>query len=427
MLLIYNPQSTTRLQYIFKFIFDEVLGTTYSITTDEDNFKNNTGSKINYSDHSIKEVFQIKPHTLLFESNIQPQAVNVSFKTGQPIFFTSEDADYPFDIFSAAFYLISRYEEYLLYTEDMYGRFAHENSLAFQNNFLHLPLVNVWLEDFKLKLLQLFPSLLFEPKAFSFVPTYDIDIAWSYKEKGLLRNIGGFLKRPSVDRIATLLGNKKDPFDCYDFLYDTHSKFHLRPLYFFLVAKENGLYDKNILPHNKAMQLLIKQHAAQYKIGLHPSWRSFNNEAVISQEKKNIENISGKEINISRQHYIKLKLPKTYQQLSALGFTDDYSMGYGSINGFRASTASPFFWYDLALDKMTTLRIHPFCFMDANCFYEQKLNVQESADELMKYHRICKDVHAPLVTIFHNNFLGTENMFVGWKELYIRFISQLQQ
>lgn len=427
MLLIFSPKATTRLQYIFKFIFDEVLGTAYSITTDEDNFKNSTGSKINYSDHTIKEVFQIKPYTLLFESNIQPQAVKVSFKTGQPTFFNSEDADYPFDIFSAIFYLISRYEEYLLHTEDMYGRFAHENSLAFQNDFLHLPLVNVWLEDFKLKLLQLFPSLIFQPKAFSFVPTYDIDIAWSYKEKGLLRNIGGFLKRPSADRIATLLGNKKDPFDSYEFLYDTHSKFHLTPLYFFLVAKENGLYDKNILPHNKAMQLLIKQHAAQYEIGLHPSWSSFNNENVISQEKNVLENITGKEINISRQHYIKLKLPKTYQQLLKLGFTDDYSMGYGSINGFRASTASPFFWYDLSSDKITTLRIHPFCFMDANCFYEQKLTVQESAEELMKYYRACKHVNAPLITIFHNNFLGTDKTFAGWKELYTQFISQLPQ
>ena len=221
----------------------------------------------------------------------------------------------PFDIFSATFYLVSRYEEYLLHTEDMYGRFAHENSLAFQNDFLHLPLVNVWLEDFKLKLLQLFPSLTFQPKAFSFVPTYDIDIAWSYKEKGLLRNIGGFLKHPTIDRIATLFGNKKDPFDSYDFLHDTHSKFNLSPLYFFLVAKENGQYDKNILPHNKAMQLLIQKHAARYEIGLHPSWSSFNNEASISQEKNNIEHITGKEINISRQHYIKLKLPKTYQQL----------------------------------------------------------------------------------------------------------------
>ena len=95
MLLVYNSQSTTRLQYIFKFIFDEVLGTTYSLTIDEENFKNHPGLKINYSNHKIKEVFQIKPHTLLFESNIQPQAVKVSFKNGQPIFFTSEDADYP--------------------------------------------------------------------------------------------------------------------------------------------------------------------------------------------------------------------------------------------------------------------------------------------------------------------------------------------
>jgi len=35
-------------------------------------------------------------------------------------FFKSE-GDYPFDIFSAVFYLLSRYEEYLPYKKDMYG------------------------------------------------------------------------------------------------------------------------------------------------------------------------------------------------------------------------------------------------------------------------------------------------------------------
>ena len=100
-------------------------------------------------------------------------------------------------------------------------------------------------------------------------------------------------------------------------------------------------------------------------------------------------------------------------------------MGYGSINGFRASTASPFFWYDLSLEKATSLRIHPFCFMDANCFYEQKLSIAESADELRKYFQICKTVGGAFISIFHNDFLGTEKKFLGWKEMYIDFLSKI--
>lgn len=427
MLLIYSSKSTPRLQYICKFIFEEILGTSYSITTDEENFKLYVGAKINYSNSVIHETFPIKPVGLLFEKNIQPQAVNVSHAKDKPIFFTSENADYPFDIFSAIFYLISRYEEYLLHKEDMYGLFAHENSLAFKEKFLNVPLVNLWLEDFKYELLQRFPELIFYPKRFSFTPTYDIDIAWSYKEKGLIRNIGGFIKSPTLNRVAVLMKVKKDPYDSYEFIDYLHRQYNLKPLYFFLMAKKNGLYDKNILPTNIAMQQLVTQHASKYDIGLHPSWQSYYDESILKEERNTLEKISNKMIQLSRQHYIKLTLPQTYQSLIKTGITNDYSMGYGSINGFRASTASPFYWYDLSSEKITSLRIHPFCFMDANCYFEQKLNLEESFTELMNFYLACKEVYAPLITIFHNNFLGTDKMFEGWRDLYTQFISQLPQ
>ena len=253
MLLIYTPQSTTRLQYICKFIFEEVLATAYTLTTDEENFKKYDGSKINYSPTSIENTFQLIPHNLLFETGIKSQEINCINEGENLFFFKTEGADYPFDIFAASFYLLSRYEEYLPHKQDMYGRYAHENSLAYKEKFLQLPLINLWLQQFKEVLLQHFPSLIFNPKPFSFTPTYDIDIAWSYKQKGLLRNIGGFLKSPSLDRLKTLFGIKNDPHDSYDFLHSIHNKFNLKPLYFFLVANENSLYDKNILPSNEVM------------------------------------------------------------------------------------------------------------------------------------------------------------------------------
>ena len=371
MLLIYTTKSTTRLQYSCRFIFEEILGTSYSLTTDEENFRNYTGEKINYSYVEFTNVYKIKPHVLLFETGVNDQDIKVYGKGENCRFFVTSHDPADFDIFAAIFYLISRYEEYLPHTKDIYGRYAHENSLAYKERFLQFPLVNIWIENFKEKLFSFFPDLFFTPKSFLFLPTYDIDMPWSYKEKGLLRNIGGFIKSPTLERVSVLLKVKKDPFDTYDFMDDLHKKYHLCPLYFFLVAKKNGLYDKNILPDNKAVQQLIKTHAGKYSIGLHPSWQSYHNDDVLMEEKNTLENISNLKIHLSRQHYIKFDLPETYQSLVKTGITKDYSMGYASINGFRASTASSFYWYDLSTEKITSLRIHPFCFMDANCYYEQ--------------------------------------------------------
>jgi hypothetical protein len=102
-------------------------------------------------------------------------------------------------------------------------------------------------------------------------------------------------------------------------------------------------------------------------------------------------------------------------------------MGYGSINGFRASIASPFLWYNLATEKISTLMLHPFCFMDANSFYEQNQNAAESYTELEHYFNVCKEANGQMITIFHNQFLGADKTFTGWKEMYSRFTSQLLQ
>ncbi|HEX6333323.1 MAG TPA: hypothetical protein VFZ78_03790, partial [Flavisolibacter sp.] len=103
--------------------------------------------------------------------------------------------------------------------------------------------------------------------------------------------------------------------------------------------------------------------------------------------------------------------------------TDDYSMGYGSINGFRASIASSFSWYDLRHDAPTGLRIHPFCFMDANAWYEQKQDPSQALEALLRYAAAIREVNGEMITIWHNSFLGNHGEFAGWQDVYERFIA----
>jgi hypothetical protein len=428
MILIYTHSITTRLQYICQFIFKEQLDIEFTLTTNAAEFKNADKPKINYSqcgDVDSTDGFKIKNENLLFEIGIQEQYINC-FETEQyKAFFKTNDSDFAFDIFAASFYLISRYEEYLPYNEDMYGRYGHKNSLAFNAGFLNIPLVNIWLIDFAKVLQNYFPTLEYKFPSFKFVPTYDVDIAWSYKNKGLFRNIGGFLKAPSFDRLKVLLGLSKDPYDSFLFLDELHNKYNLQPIYFFLVASRISLYDKNNSPYGHGMWQLMKRHAKKYTLGIHPSWRSNENEAKISKEIKLLQTAANVPITKSRQHYIKLKLPDTFENLIEQGIIDEYSMGYGSINGFRASTASSFFWYNLQQENITTLRINPFCYMDANCYFEQQQTVENAFTELVYYYNICKKNNGNFISIFHNNFLGSDKQFAGWKTMYQKFITQL--
>lgn len=430
--LIFSHSITPRLQYIAGFL-SQYYGVQLKLISDEGRFVKATDScKINYGYHRLdpNEIF-IHSYTLLFESSIRPVKIECFVKNGYKAFFKTE-GDTGFDLFAAIFYLLTRYEEYLPHQKDMYGRYAHENSVAFKENFLHLPLINIWLEDFKKLLLEKDSTLSFKDLKFSFLPTYDIDIAWSFRNKGFKRNFGGVLQlllkwkfRKMIHRIRVIKRKMQDPFDAYRWMDQLHDQFKLHPVYFFLVAKERGRYDRNIDVTRVEYQQLVRSIASRYSIGLHPSWASGDTPSLLTKEKAALEQITNQAVTASRQHYVRFELPSSYRKLLALGLINDYSMGYGSINGFRASITTPYYWYDLKNEEQTKLLIHPFCFMDANSYYEEKLSPEAALEELMQYYHAVKSVNGTMITIWHNNFLGIDEAFAGWKEVYQKFVSSI--
>lgn len=434
--LVYSETITPRLQYIAGFIGKEITGEPFQLTTDRFYFHDYSGPRINYSRERISDSeLLINNYSLLFEDFVSQQEVScfdanacLPAKQGFKAFFKT-GGDYPFDIFAAAFYLLSRYEEYLPHRKDRYGRYAHENSLAFREGFLQLPLVNIWIEDFKQTLKKKFSSLITHHASLIFQPTYDIDEAYAFRNKSIITATGSAVRSMLKgewlllkNRWEVLRGKSNDPYDAYEWMGKLHAKHNLQPLYFFHVAMEKGRYDKNISPLHPAMQDLIKQHAEKYPVGIHPSWKSGDDEELLQKEIRLLEKITGKKITASRQHYIRFTLPHTFRRLIAAGITNDYSMGYGGINGFRASAATPFYWYDLEKEVQTRLLLHPFCFMEANSFFEQQYLPQRAYEEMMHYYNAVKTTSGTFITIWHNNFLGSHPLFSGWKEVYKEFV-----
>ena len=88
-----------------------------------------------------------------------------------------------FDIFSAIFFMVSRYEEYLPFTPDRHGRFKATDTLAYKNNFLQIPVVDTWINLFKSILQKKFPAIKLLPSYFKAIVTYDIDVAYKFKGK----------------------------------------------------------------------------------------------------------------------------------------------------------------------------------------------------------------------------------------------------
>lgn len=425
-MLIYTPNITARIRYILDY-FNEKLLWQAELTDDAEYFASYKNQKLNYSDERIDAAeLYIKPAGLLHETGLRKQFIECFDWKNVKAFYKADD-DFGFDIFSASFYLITRYEEYLEHEPDEYGRYAHWNSLAWKEGFLQKPLIDTWLLHFVEVLKSKFSDFKLQTSNFKFLPTYNIDIAWSYKHKGLWRSIAASIKNTKSisHRIKVMQGKEKDPFDSYEWMNELHKQHELKPVYFFLLAEENSRYDKNILPKQKALQQLVYSTAQQYSIGLHPSTKSNVIKEMLLKEKQSLETISKQTIKLTRHHYILFHLPHSYRELINAGFTDDYSMGYGTVNGFRASTSHSYLWYDLEKEESTALRIHPYAYMEANSFYELHQSAQEALAEMLQLCNEVKKVNGTFISIYHNHFLGTDEMFKGWKEMYEEFVNEI--
>ncbi len=433
-MLLYAKQPSPRLQYVIDFLNREMFYDELELTGDSTCFLEAPLPKINYSEHRIAEQeFHIIPAGLLFENDIHEQVIRCFDWDSLKAFYPTAPASLPFDILSAVFYLLSRYEEYLPHEADSYGRYAHTNSLAFREGFLDQPLVNNWLQKWEHILTELYPGILLRKKSFRFIPTYDIDMMYAYKGKSWWVNAAGFCRsllkgdsEAAWQRLRVLQNEEKDPYDAYEWLDALHLYCRSRPVYFFLVAQHRQGYDKNLPTDTEGFQELIKYCADAYKIGIHPSWQSSvsNNSRLLKEELEWLEAVADQPISKSRQHYIKFTLPLHYERLLEQHVLQDYSMGYGSINGFRASVCSSYNWFNLAKNESTELVIYPFCFMDANAYYEEKLTPAQAYAQLKQYYRAVQKVQGCLITIWHNNFLGTAAEFTEWRDLYGIFMKE---
>ncbi len=427
-IVVYSAEQSNRLKYTLDWLLKERLQTDYSITHNEQD----TASLdffISYG-KALPNSLHIPDEGLLWQKGISKLIPQKGLWNDIPTLFAVAGKEYslPFDLFSAIFFLLTRYEEYSPFTPDKHDRYPATSSILYKNGWLQRPIVDEWVCALRKKLNE--KGLNIAPTTFHYQPTYDIDMAYSHLHKGVGRIVGAYMRallkgdvRQISERTQVLKKKQKDPYDSFRWLRQLHKEYDCKPLYFILSSFKTTAFDKNIHPQHPAMMRVIKNVAKDGVIGIHPSYYSGEGDKV-EKEKKMLEHIAGRSVQASRQHYIKLRIPETYRLLLKNKIAEDYSMGYGSHLGFRAGTGNSFSWYDLEQEIITPLRVHPFCFMDTTAHFEAKLAALEAFEKLNAMSKILEKTGSTLITIFHNFSLGTSNEWKGWRQAYENFLME---
>lgn len=414
MTLIFVEQVTNRLRYTLDFIFtSRKLG--YELTTDASQFRTATSTKLNYSNRSFEGIPCINPSTLLFEEGIKPIALDkVRFETLEIMSFNQIP-----DLLASIFFVLSRYEEYWVSERDAHDRFPAHCSMQSTYGWLQEPICDRW----AICLLTVIGIPSIHNTEISIQPTFDIDATFAFKEKGLLRNLGGTIRdvmkgrlKRIKERIKVLTHKQKDPFDTFERIKSI-SLSNPNTRCFWLMA-DYGPFHKNLEFNNPKQCAIINELATHCEIGIHPGYTSYTHSNILALEISRLSSVLSKPITASRQHFLRLRIPETYSLLDQLNIAEDFSMGYAETTGFRMGTARKTPWFNLQTNEITNLALQPFCYMDGTLNEYLKLSPEKALIEVKKLKEMVRVYGGTFSFIWHNETIRFHQHWKGWEEVF---------
>lgn len=368
------------------------------------------------------------------------------------------------DPFAAVFFCLSRWEEYQPGPRDQHGRFSAQQSHAFRNNYLERPVVHEILLGLENALKAAFPDF-YRPPAppLQLFPTYDIDLPFAYLHRGWRGLAAGLLDvfrgqgRRSWARWRCLWAQQADPYNTFQWLQSLHQRLGLPARFFCLLAERQTRQDPNPSPQHPVYRSLLRSLAEWADMGIHPSYYSSEEGALIRQEKAYLIDILGQPVTHSRQHFLRFSLPHTYRELLLAGITQDYSMGYADAIGWRAGTHQAFRWYDLEAEEASGLWVHPFAAMDVTLLkYEnlapaseataknkesvqwpdnQKIGLPTAAHprwavaawRIKTLYEGVQPYGGAFILLWHNSSFAEDYGWGGWQKMYEELLEKLSK
>ena len=310
-----------------------------------------------------------------------------------------------FDVLETIFFHLTRHEEFHCHDslKDQWNMMKEEHHFLVRNNLHQQPIVDDLVEALLL-------AIGLEPERFKseLTITHDIDVLRKFATATKsLRAIAGDIKRnkslKSLSKIYglyknTITGSIKDPYDTFDqlFVQDKHRKI----VYF--MAGGNSINDEKYEIDTELFKSIVDlAKSRDYQIGLHPSYNSYDDYVMITEERIRLQDAIGNKVRTSRQHFLRFSFLETITALSDSGIYEDSTLGYQHKIGFRCGTAFTFLLYDLRRDRNSRVSETPMIIMDGAILDECNGDATQAYSLLVNFmNKFSENSH--LTINFHN-------------------------
>jgi len=376
-LTIYSPILSPRIKYIFNFIFKDILQAEIEFTNNETDFKQSPNIKISYADQPLGDELFFKRSALMLSKKLSPVDLETIPFGDYKVPFPVRGSALAFDVFAASFFILTRYEEYLDIAQGD-AVFSAKNSLQYKWHLLDAPVIDEWALIIKNMIRKKHPDFKFPDKNLVYQATInftlkpDTPTGFLAKTKFIFGSVFN-KKQTYLSRVFDdLSGLGTNTEEVIARLNANRQREHF--IYFINFPAD----PKNTDQYKNSMGLLKHKSIGLFSPCFpHAGWSVWIKQAIAK-----IKAIDPSNSVLKSQQLDHLTLPTCYLNLLSAGIMSDYSMGYPNTPGFRAGTCSPFYWYDLQLDKVTSLHIKPYCISDTAL---QKLDDEKAATKIKAY------------------------------------------
>jgi len=430
-------------KYILKIILSDFLGLNFDISIDNatinyvlilENSKKIIIKDAFFNNFSNSEYLQEAniPSLVIFAKNRFYSEEELPILYGNNELIEEKDSiTYGNDIFAASFFMLTRWEEFVIKQKDEFGRFPEEMALSIKHGFHIRPVVNQYVEMLWNMLISLGFQQKRKTRKYQLKITHDVDFFKKYDSFSKISRsiIGDILKRKSLNKIIETLTTvlkiylkkEKDPFDVFDFFMNVSENNGLQSHFYFIPSVLDKYSTYSI--ENKQLKAIIQQIIdRKHIIGYHASWLAFENTELFEKEVNILRNL-GIKITEGRQHYLRFKVPDTWKIWEQFGLEEDSSLGFSNTIGFRTGTCYEYKVFDILSKKELNLCENPLIAMDSALLKCCKSNT-EMQKKIYDIAQVVKKYNGNFVLLWHNNNINC-NFGKNFDAKYVDIINQV--